>query len=50
LNIDNIKPGILNVYQEMTWNTGTPSVLYSQYCIWPQNARCSLLNVWGWGV
>lgn len=25
---DNIKPGILNVYQEMMWNTGTPSVLY----------------------
>lgn len=42
---DNIKPGILNVYQEMMWNTGTPSVLYSQYCFWPQNARCSLLNV-----
>lgn len=42
---DSIKPGILNVYQEMMWNTGTPSVLYSQYCFWPQNARCSLLNV-----
>lgn len=42
---DNFKPGFLNVYQEMTWNTGTPSVLYSLYYIWPQNARCSLLSV-----
>lgn len=35
LNGDSIKPGILNVYQEMTWNTGTPSSLYTMCCIWP---------------
>lgn len=35
LNGDSIKPGILNVYQEMTWNRGTPTVLYSMCCIWP---------------
>lgn len=28
LNGNNIKPGILNVYEEITWDVDMPSVIY----------------------